>query len=193
MQRIKELKRETSETKVELKINLDGAGKSEVKTGIKFFDHLLNTLSFYSLFDLSIHASGDLKHHLIEDVGIALGKSFNEANSKSLGIKRFGYACIPMDDALVSVAVDCGCERSHVSINLNFSNEFIEDMSKEDFIHFLYTFGQNAQINLHVDALKGVNDHHKAEAAIKALGIALREAVSIDPRRVGKKSSLRDK
>jgi imidazoleglycerol-phosphate dehydratase len=98
-----------------------------------------------------------------------------------------------MDDALVSVAVDCGCERSHVSINLNFSNEFIEDMSKEDFIHFLYSFGQNAQINLHVDALKGVNDHHKAEAAIKALGIALREAVSIDPRRVGKKSSLRDK
>ncbi|MEM3507247.1 MAG: imidazoleglycerol-phosphate dehydratase HisB [Candidatus Bathyarchaeia archaeon] len=192
MQRIKELKRETSETKIELKINLDGTGKSEVKTGIKFFDHLLRTLSFYSLFDLSINAFGDLKHHLIEDVGIILGKGFNEANSKSLGIKRFGYACIPMDDSLVSVAVDCGCDRSYVSINLNFSNEFIEDMSIKDFVHFLYSFGQNAQINLHIDALKGVNDHHKAEAAMKALGIALREAISLDPKRTGKKSSLKN-
>jgi len=192
MERIKELKRETFETKVELKINLDGMGKSNIKTGIKFFDHLLKTLSFYSLFDLSINASGDLKHHLIEDVGIVFGKGFNEAISKSLGIKRFGYACIPMDDALVIVAVDCGCERSYVSIDLNFSNEFIEDMSTEDFIHFLYSFGQNAQINLHVKALKGVNDHHKAEATIKALGIALREAVSIDSKRIGKKPSLRN-
>lgn len=190
---MKELRRETSETKVELKINLDGVGKGEINTGVKFFDHLLNTLAFYSLFNLSIKASGDLKHHLIEDVGIALGKSFNEAVSKSLGIKRFGYACIPMDDTLVSIAVDCGCERSYVSLNLKLSSETIEDMSSEDFIHFLYSFGQNAQINLHVEVLKGANDHHIAEATMKALGIALREAVSIDSRRIGKELSLRSK
>lgn len=177
-----EIKRETLETRIEIKINLDGTGKGNVQTGIKFLDHQLLTLSKHSLIDLDIKAEGDLTHHIIEDVALTLGEALTKALGKKEGIFRFGWAITPMDDALVLVSIDIG-GRSYVNLDLNLTESNIENMEPEDIEHFLFSFAQAAKMNLHMKILYGENNHHKVEALFKALALSLRQAVNIDPRR----------
>ena len=171
-----EIRRKTKETDVRVKINLDGSGKETINTGIKFFDHLLSSFAKHGSFDLSIRASGDLKHHVAEDVMIVLGSAIEKALGKKAGIRRMGDAIVPMDDALVLVAVDLG-GRAYADIRAKFAKKRLEDLSTDLVEHLLQTLAANARFNLHVEVLRGRNDHHKAEAIFKALGIALAEAV----------------
>ncbi len=173
--------RKTTETNVKVKVNLDGEGKGEANTGIRFLDHMLKTLSKHSLIDISVSAEGDLEHHLIEDVGLTLGEAILKALGNKEGVFRFGNSLVPMDDALVSVSLDCG-GRPHAKVDLKLEGD-VEGVNKQDIIHFFVSFANAARINLHVNAVYGENDHHKVEAAFKALAIALRKAVEVDPRR----------
>jgi len=174
--------RETLETKVKVSVRIDGSGKCEASTGFTFFDHMLRTISRHSLFDLRVEATGDLKHHLIEDVALTLGQAIKKALGEKSGIRRFGFAYAPMDDALSRAVVDLG-GRSYAVTSLNINAKRIEDTSIEDIIHFVNSLAQAAQMNIHLHVLDGMNDHHKIEAAFKALSLALREAASIDPKR----------
>jgi len=176
------VKRETLETRVEVEINLDGTGKGNIQTGIRFLDHQLRTLSKHSLIDLDVKAEGDLNHHIVEDVALTMGEALAKALGKKKGIFRYGWAVTPMDDALVLVSVDIG-GRSYAALDLSLSRAAIEDMEAEDVEHFLLSFAQTAKMNLHAKVLYGSNNHHKVEALFKALAISLRQAVSIDPRR----------
>ncbi|MEM3588054.1 MAG: imidazoleglycerol-phosphate dehydratase HisB [Candidatus Jordarchaeaceae archaeon] len=188
--RTAEIKRETLETKIEIKINLDGTGKGNVNTGIKFLDHQLLTLSKHSLIDLDIKAEGDLTHHVIEDVALALGDALTKALGKKEGIFRFGWAITPMDDALVLVSIDIS-GRSYVNLDLTLTESNIEGMEPEDIEHFLFSLAQTAKMNLHMKILYGDNNHHKVEALFKALALSLRQAVSLDPRRESEVPSLK--
>lgn len=172
-----EIRRKTKETDIKVKINVDGSGKGAINTGIRFFDHLLNSFAKHGSFDLSIRASGDLKHHIAEDVMIGLGSAIERALGTKLGIRRMGDAIVPMDDALVLVAVDLG-GRAYADIKVRFAKKQLDDLSTDLIEHLLQTLATNAKLNLHVQVLRGRNDHHKAEAIFKALGVALAEAVS---------------
>jgi imidazoleglycerol-phosphate dehydratase len=185
MQRTAEVVRETSETKVSVKLNLDGNGEAQINSGVKFLNHLLCTLSTHSLIDLKVNGEGDLKHHVVEDIAITIGEALWKALGDRKGIKRFGCACAPMDDTLATVAVDCG-GRGYSVMRLKFSRSSIEDLPAEDFLHFIRSFAQNARINVHVNVPYGRNNHHIAEAVFKALALSLREAVSVDMRRLKK-------
>jgi imidazoleglycerol-phosphate dehydratase len=176
--------RETLETKVKVKLKIDGSGRCEASTGFAFFDHMLRSISKHSLFDVEVEASGDLKHHLIEDVALTLGQTMKKALGDKKGIRRFGFAYAPMDDALARAVVDLG-GRSYTAISLNIRGKRIEDTPIEDLVHFVDSLAQAAQMNIHLHVLDGENDHHKIEAAFKALALALREAVTIDPRMKG--------
>ncbi|MHA1606534.1 MAG: imidazoleglycerol-phosphate dehydratase HisB [Candidatus Freyarchaeota archaeon] len=183
--------RKTAETKVKVKVNLDGSGVGEAKTGVKFLDHMLKTFSKHSLIDVSVEAEGDLKHHVIEDVGITLGEALKKALGDKKGIFRFGSCVIPMDDALVAVALDCG-GRPYASIDLKLEGSQVEDMASQEVKHFFVSLANSLGLNLHINTLYGENDHHKVEAAFKAVAVALRQAVSIDPRRKGEVASLKE-
>jgi imidazoleglycerol-phosphate dehydratase len=176
--------RKTKETQVAVKINLDGSGVARVKTSIKFLDHLLNSFAKHGCFDLTVNARGDLEHHIAEDVIIALGEALDKALGTKSGIRRMGDAIVPMDDALVLVAVDLG-GRAYAETDVEFSKKKLDDLSSDLIEHLLQTLATNAKMNLHTQVIRGRNDHHKAEAIFKALGIALAEAVSREPRRVG--------
>jgi len=176
--------RETFETKVKIVLNLDGKGVCKVSTRYEFFDHMLRTITKHSLFDLEVDASGDLKHHVIEDVALTLGHALKKALGDKKGIQRFGYAYVPMDDALARAVVDLG-GRSFVVVSLKTKAKKIEDTPIEDLIHFYDAFAQAAQMNIHLHVLHGENNHHKIEAVFKAFALALRKAVSIDPQREG--------
>jgi len=177
--------RETTETTVDVEIVLDGTGKNQIDTGIAAFDHLLGSFSKHGLFDLTIK-SKDLKpidgHHIIEDIGIVLGNAVKKALKEKKGIRRFGYAITPMDDALALVSLDIS-GRGIVSSKTKFSKERVGDLQLDLIPHFLQSFGRNSGINLHARVLSGRNDHHKAESLFKAFGLALRQAVEIDERR----------
>lgn len=169
--------RETEETTVEVKIELEGSGESEVETGIEFFDHLLESFAKHGKFNLVAKSQGDFEHHIAEDTMIALGKSLEEALGDKKGIRRMGDATVPMDDSLALVALDLG-GRVYTDVNVDFGKEELVDLNSDLFVHLLEALASNANCNLHVDILRGANDHHKAEAVFKALGIALSEAVS---------------
>ncbi len=171
-----EITRETKETNVKVEVNLDGDGEVEVETGIEFFDHLLESMGKHGRFDLKARGEGDFDHHIAEDVTIALGKAFEEALGDKKGIRRMGDAIVPMDDSLALVAVDLG-GRVYSDIEVVFEKEKLIDLNSDMFVHLLETFSSNSDCNLHVDILRGVNDHHKAEAVFKAFGVALSEAV----------------
>jgi len=175
------VKRETKETKVSLKLNIDGSGKWEVNTGVTMFDHLLAQLTRHGVFDIKISATGDDQHHLVEDVAICLGKAFSETLGEKRGIVRMASATVPMDDALVLVAVDFG-GRGYTVLDLPFSENDMRGLSTDLIRHFLETFAIEARLNLHAKIIYGVNDHHKAEALFKALGRALDTATRIDER-----------
>ncbi len=178
MKRTYEVSRKTKETNIELYINLDGNGEHEINIGIKFLEHMLKTLSYYSKFDLKIKAEGDLKHHLIEDIAIVLGTAFNNALKDKKGIRRFGYSIIPMDDSLVMTVVDIS-GRSYFYTNIEIKNIAIEDISDDLILHFLKTFAYNSKINLHIVSFYYRDLHHLYEAIFKSLGFSLREASSI--------------
>ncbi len=177
------LRRKTQETDITVKINLDGSGRVQVSTGFKFFDHMLSSLGKHGRIDLEVKATGDLSHHVIEDVGICIGQALDKVLADRRGIARMGDAVIPMDDALVLVAVDLS-GRAYSDISLKLRKKRIEDVSSDILKHFLDTFAKNGRFNLHIMVLKGENDHHKVEAAFKALGIALKKAVQVVGREV---------
>lgn len=181
--RISSINRKTAETDISLTLNLDGSGKSDLDTPLKFLNHMLDSFTRHSHSDLSLKATGDIDvddHHLVEDIGICLGLALNEALGDKTGISRMSHSIIPMDEAKAEVSLDLS-GRPYAVIDLPFS-EFEErrvgDVSKENIEHFLESFAINAKLNLNVK-VEGKNDHHKVEAVFKALAIALRKAVSV--------------
>lgn len=183
-QRTAEAKRATKETDIALTLNIDGTGKTEVDTGVAFFDHMLDAFGRHGLFDLYVRAKGDIEvdaHHTVEDVGIVLGKAFAQAMGEKRGITRFGSQLLPMDEALVLAAIDVsGRGQLHwdVEVPLCLLGTFDTSLAKEFFI----AFATNAQITLHVRMIAGENAHHIIEACFKAVGRALRSALELDPR-----------
>lgn len=183
MQRKAEIKRKTKETEITVSLKIDGKGKADINTGIGFLDHMLELFAFHGLFGLKVQAKGDLKvdiHHTNEDIGICLGQAFKEALGDCAGIRRFGSAEVPMDQARAKVAID-------ISNRYAFSGlkgpPPKENYSIEDASDLLDSFAKNIGMNLHVDIISGTDLHHVLEAVFKALGIALDQATQIDPRR----------
>jgi imidazoleglycerol-phosphate dehydratase len=178
--------RTTAETEITVTLGLDGAGHTGIDTGIGFYDHLLGSLAHHGLFDLAIHADGDLQvdeHHTVEDVALVLGAAFAEALGDRDGIARFGESTIPMDESIATAVVDIG-GRPYAVIDLPFRGERAGGLPLQLVEHALEAFARTAGATLHVRGT-GRNDHHLAEAAFKALGRALRLATAVDPRRVG--------
>jgi imidazoleglycerol-phosphate dehydratase len=186
--RKEEIYRKTKETEVNVKVNLDGEGKSDIGTGISFIDHMITSLATHSLIDIYARVKGDMSHHMVEDLAIGLGEAMNEALGNREGITRFGYALAPMDCSLAFAAVDL-VKRPYFKIDLKLRGKKIEDMSTEDIKHFFETLATSLCANVHVCVQYGNNDHHKAEAAIKALALSLRNAAALDGRRKGVPSS----
>jgi imidazoleglycerol-phosphate dehydratase len=184
MDRRANITRATSETDIRLTLDLDGSGKAEIATGIGFLDHMLTALTRHGLFDLSVQAKGDLHidfHHTTEDVGIVLGQAFARALGDKRGIRRFGQALIPMDEALAEAAVDLS-GRGLLIWNAEFPRDKIGEMDTELFEEFFRAFATNALLTLHISGRAGTNAHHIAEACFKAAARALRMAVELDPR-----------
>jgi len=173
--------RKTKETDVRVELVIDGKGLCKVNTGIGFLDHLLGTLAKHAMFDLRVQARGDLRHHLVEDVGLVIGEVLLSALGDRRGIKRFGFAYVTMDDSLSRAVVDLG-GRPYFVVDLKLQQNKIEDVMAEDIEHFFMSFAQTSKSNVHITALYGKNDHHKIEAATKALALALRDAVSLVPK-----------
>jgi len=178
------VKRETAETNVVLKFNIDGTGQSDIATGIKMLDHFLSQVARHGRFDLTIKASGDDEHHVSEDIAICFGKALNEALGDKMGIARMGDATVPMDDALAMVALDIS-GRGYCVLDLPFKKNDMRGFHTDLIRHFLESFAMEARMNLHAGIFYGTNDHHKAEALFKALGRALNIATTIDPRSKG--------
>ncbi len=177
-------RRETKETRVAVRFDLDGVGRAEVATGVGFFDHMLDAFARHGRFDVQVDATGDLHvdaHHTVEDVALVLGRAFAKAVGDGAGIVRMGEATVPLDEALVQVAVDIS-GRPFAAVDLPFGGERIGEMPAEMVPHFLRSFAMEARVTLHVRLLAGENDHHRAEATFKALGRALDLATRLDPR-----------
>ncbi|HXG42332.1 MAG TPA: imidazoleglycerol-phosphate dehydratase HisB [Dehalococcoidia bacterium] len=185
--------RETGETRVEVALDLDGRGRGSIATGIGMLDHLLEQLARHGLFDISIEARGDLDreaHHLVEDVGLALGQALDHALGERRGIARFGHAVVPLDEALALAAVDLG-GRPYAAVELPFRRDYLGALPTEMVPHFLASLAQAGRLNLHLRLLSGENDHHRAEAAFKALALALRQATRAEPRLEGEVPSTK--
>jgi imidazoleglycerol-phosphate dehydratase len=184
MPRTATIHRKTTETDIRLKLNLDGQGKSQVATGIRFFDHMLDLLARHGAFDLAIKAKGDLdvdQHHTVEDVGIALGEAVLQALGNKKGILRAGYFLMPMDETLAAAAVDLG-GRPYCVVKAKISTKRVGDFQTELVEDFFQGFSQSARANVHLRALYGRSSHHQVEAIFKAFARALRFAVSRDKR-----------
>jgi imidazoleglycerol-phosphate dehydratase len=183
-----EVYRKTKETEVSVKVNLDGEGKGDADTGVPFLDHMVTSLATHSMIDITAKVKGDLRHHSVEDLAIGLGEALNKALGTREGIARFGYAAAPMDCSLAFAAVDL-VKRPYFKIDLKLRGKKIEDMPTEDINHFFESLATSLCANVHVFMQYGSNDHHKAEAAVKALALSLRQAIAIDPNRKGVPSS----
>jgi imidazoleglycerol-phosphate dehydratase len=178
------VERRTQETNIKLELVLDGLGNATIASGVGFFDHLLTAMAKHGFFDLSLQAEGDYDvdyHHTIEDCGICLGQAFARAYAPAVGLKRFGNAFVPMDEALAQVTVDVS-GRPYLVYNAGFAAEHIGQFPTELIEDFLQAFASNARLTLHVNLVYGRNSHHAAEAIFKALGRALDEALTLDPR-----------
>ena len=181
------ISRKTSETSIDVTVNLDGTGVYTVSTGIGFFDHMLEQLSRHGLIDMDVKTVGDLhidQHHTVEDTGIAIGEAIKQALGEKRGIRRYAEALSPMDETLTRVALDIS-GRPFLVWKTEFSQKRLGEMDTEMFEHFFHSFAQAAGITLHIETLYGQNNHHIAEAAFKGLARALRTAVEIDPRKAG--------
>jgi len=179
--------RKTLETQITVKVDLDGTGKSTLKTGIGFFDHMLDQVARHGMLDLEVVATGDLHidaHHTVEDVGIALGQAVSRALNDKTGIRRYGHAYVPLDEALTRVVIDLS-GRPGLEFDVNFSRALIGEFDVDLIHEFFQGFVNHAAATLHIDNLKGRNAHHQAETAFKAFGRALRMALEIDPRMQG--------
>ena len=182
MNRIAKVSRKTKETDITVEINLDGEGLSSLNSGIGFLDHMLDQISRHGLFDLSIKAKGDLHidaHHTVEDIGMTLGQAFSNAIGDKLGIRRYGHAYVPLDEALSRVVLDIS-GRPGLDLNAEFTRARIGEFDVDLIYEFFQGFINHANITLHIDNLKGENAHHQAETIFKAFGRALRYAVEID-------------
>jgi imidazoleglycerol-phosphate dehydratase len=186
--RTEEVYRKTKETEVRVKVNLDGEGKADVNTGVPFLDHMVTSLATHSMIDITAKVKGDLRHHSVEDLAIGLGEALNKALGTREDIARFGYAAVPMDCSLAFAAIDL-VKRPYFKIDLKLRGKKIEDMPTEDINHFFESLTTLLCANVHVYVQYGSNDHHKAEASVKALALSLRQAVALDPRRKGVPSS----
>jgi len=178
------INRKTKETSISVEVNLDGTGKSSIKTGIGFLDHMLEQISKHSLIDISLEAKGDLHidlHHTTEDSGIALGEALKEALGDKKGIKRYASATIPMDETLSRVSLDLS-NRPYLVWNVKLAVEKLGEMDTELFKEWYHAFAQSAGITLHVENIYGENSHHIIESCYKGLARALRDAVQIDSR-----------
>lgn len=172
--------RTTRETDTEVRLTLDGSGHADVASGIGFYDHLLTALARHARLDLSLRCTGDLQvddHHTVEDCALALGSAIDQALGERRGIRRFGSAFAPLDDALARAVVDCS-GRPFADVNLLLRRERLGALACENIPHAVASLATSARLCIHLDVLKGVNDHHQAEAAFKALALALREAVA---------------
>ena len=181
-QRRSQVKRKTLETQVAIALNLDGSGKRKISTGLPFFEHMLDQIARHGHIDLTIAAKGDLEvdaHHTVEDVGIVLGQALREALGDGVGVRRYGHAYVPLDEALSRVVVDLS-GRAGLSWNVDFTRAQIGQFDVDLFVEFFQALVNNAHITLHVDNLRGKNSHHQAETIFKATGRALRMAVAMD-------------
>ena len=182
--RISEITRKTSETDISIRIDLDGSGKSNVNTGIGFFDHMLTAFAKHGFFDLDVTVTGDLNvdaHHTVEDTGIVLGQAIAKALGDKAGIKRYGSMILPMDETLVMSAVDL-CGRPYFVMDAAFKSPSVGALDTQLVQEFFYAVSYAAMMNLHLRVITGINDHHKIEALFKAFARALDEAVTLDPR-----------
>jgi imidazoleglycerol-phosphate dehydratase len=184
MNRTSDISRKTKETAIRVAINLDGTGVASIKTGVGFFDHMLDLLSRHSLMDLTVEAQGDLHidaHHTVEDVGIVLGQALEKALGDKKGIYRYGSATVPMDESLAAVAIDLSGRPAFV-YNVSYRGSMIGNFAVELVEEFFKSIATNAKMNLHVNVPYGTNNHHIAEAIFKGFARALRAAVENDPR-----------
>ena len=191
--RTAEVIRETKETRIRVRIDLDGAGKTSISTGIGFYDHMLEAFGRHGGFDLEIETKGDLHidmHHTVEDTGIVLGQAFKQACDGFKGIRRFGASYIPMDETLTRCALDLS-NRPYLIWKVAFSRPKVGEMDTELFKEFHQAFAMNAGACVHLETLYGDNTHHIAESGFKALARALREAVEVDPKTVGQAPSTK--
>lgn len=191
MERNAKIERKTKETEISMMLKIDGTGQAEISTGIPFFDHMLNLFSAHGFFDLIVQAKGDIEvdfHHTVEDVGLVLGDAFDQALGNRKGIRRYGHAVTPMDDALSSVTIDLS-KRPFLVFNITSSvsqcGEFSMALAKE----FFRAFSNKGGLNLHVNVNYGENEHHVIESVFKAFGRSLNQAVSIDERTQGVRST----
>ena len=185
--RVAELSRNTAETQISVRLNLDGTGVSRLHTGIGFFDHMLDQIARHGLIDLDIDAEGDLHidaHHTVEDVGITLGQAVHQAVGDKKGIRRYGHAYVPLDEALSRVVIDFS-GRPGLVMHLPFTSGSIGTFDTQLVHEFFQGFVNHAFVTLHIDNLKGDNAHHQAESVFKAFARALRHAVEPDPRALG--------
>jgi imidazoleglycerol-phosphate dehydratase len=185
--RVAESRRKTKETDVRVKLNLDGAGKSRVSTGLPFLDHMLELFAKHGLFDLDVVCKGDLEiddHHSVEDIAITLGQALTEALGDKAGIKRYGEAVVPMDEALCRSVIDLS-GRFYLVYEVQTKRQKIGNFSVELAEHFWRSLAETAKFNLHIDCLRGRNTHHMLEGTFKATARALRAAVERDPRITG--------
>ena len=181
MTRNANVSRKTSETDINIKMDLDGTGEYNISTGVNFFNHMLESFSKHSMVDLDVQAVGDIEiddHHTIEDIGILLGEAFNEAIGDKKGIKRMAHAIVPMDESVATVAIDIS-GRSYCNMSLDFKNEKIGDMTSDVIIHFFESFASSAKLNIYGTA-EWANDHHKAEAVFKAFAKSVKEAIKVE-------------
>lgn len=184
MARIAAIERNTKETQIRLTLNLDGTGKASIRTGIGFFDHMLDGFARHGFFDLTVEVKGDLEvdtHHTIEDTGIVLGKAIKEAVGDKKGIVRYGSRILPMDEALLLCALDL-CGRPYLVYDLQLDREKVGDLETEMIREFFYAVSYGAEMNLHLKQLSGINNHHIIEGAFKAFAKALDEATKYDDR-----------
>jgi imidazoleglycerol-phosphate dehydratase len=182
--RTAEIDRNTLETQISVSVNLDGSGEREFQTGLPFLDHMLDQVARHGLLDITIKADGDLEidaHHTVEDIGITLGQAVNEAIGDKKGIRRYGHAYVPLDEALSRVVIDFSGRPSLV-YNVEFARQMVGDFDVDLFHEFFQGFVNHAKVTLHIDNLKGDNAHHQIETIFKAFGRALRMAAEPDPR-----------
>jgi imidazoleglycerol-phosphate dehydratase len=185
--RTAEVTRQTAETQITVKLNLDGTGQSRIATGIGFFDHMLDQIARHGLIDLDIQAQGDLHidgHHTVEDVGITLGQAVAKAVGDKKGLRRYGHAYVPLDEALSRVVVDFS-GRPGVEMHVPFKSGMIGTFDSQLAFEFFQGFVNHAFVTLHIDNLRGENSHHQAETVFKAFARALRMALELDPRALG--------
>ena len=185
--RTADVSRNTAETRITVKINLDGSGKSHLSTGIGFFDHMLDQIARHGLIDLDVHCEGDLHidgHHTVEDIGITLGQAFAKAVGDKKGIRRYGHAYVPLDEALSRVVVDFS-GRPGLHMDVRFTSGMVGELDTQLVFEFFQGFVNHAGVTLHIDNLKGMNAHHQCETLFKAFARALRAALELDPRAAG--------